>query len=416
LGQGANATGIVILRRILAYSQKLCRLIDALDGLRDPRKRPQIPAYRVTRGVLVMTLLRLGSINALEQSANSRFWRRWLGGGLPSADTISRVYGKTDPDGLRNIMFHLYTRLKRNKALTPPPHGLMVAILDAHESHATYRRCCSGCLQRVVSTRHGERTQYYHRAVSIMLVGAELSMLLDTEPMRPGEDEVAAATRLFDRVVDRYPRAFDVVMGDGLYAQGPFFNHIKSRGKDVMTVLKNEQRDLMKDVRGLCEQLEPRTIRQDRAICRVWDIENLSTWPQCHVPVRVVRSLERVEIRRQLTDELEQVDTEWVWVTTLSRQRASTTAALRIGHVRWYIENQGFNELCTRWYADHVYRHEANAMLVFWLSTMLACNLFAAFYLRNLKPAVRWAYDTLHIARLMLAELYGDIPLWPRGP
>jgi len=50
--------------------------------------------------------------------------------------------------------------------------------------------------------------------------------------------------------------------------------------------------------------------------------------------------------------------------------------------------------LVTRWHANHVYRHEANAILVFWLLTMLACNLFMAFYQRNLKPAVRWAYDT----------------------
>ena len=56
------------------------------------------------------------------------------------------------------------------------------------------------------------------------------------------------------------------------------------------------------------------------------------------------------------------------------------------------------------------------AMLVMWLWTMLAANLFAAFYRRNLKPALRAAYDTLQIARLMYAELYESLPIQPRAP
>jgi len=50
-----------------------------------------------------------------------------------------------------------------------------------------------------------------------------------------------------------------------------------------------------------------------------------------------------------------------------------------------------------------------------WLGTMLACNLFATFYRRNLKPAARAAYDTLQIMRLMMAELYAGLCLQP-GP
>jgi hypothetical protein len=55
-------------------------------------------------------------------------------------------------------------------------------------------------------------------------------------------------------------------------------------------------------------------------------------------------------------------------------------------------------------------------MLVFWLLTMLAYNLFAVFYRRNLKPAVRRDYDTLQIARMISAELYGGLPNHARDP
>ena len=36
-------------------------------------------------------------------------------------------------------------------------------------------------------------------------------------------DEVAAAIRLLERVCKAYPRAFDVVLGDALYARADFF-------------------------------------------------------------------------------------------------------------------------------------------------------------------------------------------------
>jgi len=42
-------------------------------------------------------------------------------------------------------------------------------------------------------------------------------LMVDAEPMRSGEDEVATAIRLLERVIASYPRAFDVVIADALY-------------------------------------------------------------------------------------------------------------------------------------------------------------------------------------------------------
>ena len=214
-----------------------------------------------------MMLARLGSLNALEQSRKSPFWRRWLGSELPSADTMGRVCQLVDVETLREANHEMYARLKRSKTLAPPTHGLVLAVFDAHESHATYRRRCDGCLQRTIHTKEGDRVQYYHRTVTVQLVTANLFMLLDAEPIQPGEDEIAAALRLFDR-----------------------------------------------------------------------------------------------------------------------------------------------------WHGDHVYKHQDNAMLVFWLLTMLAYNLFFTFYRRNFKSAVRDAYDTLQIGHMVIADLYHGLANRPRTP
>lgn len=63
-----------------------------------------------------------------------------------------------------------------------------------------------------------------------------------------------------------------------------------------------------------------------------------------------------------------------------------------------------------RWAADHIYKHNPTAILVFTLMTMLAFNLFYAFYRRNLQPAYRSRHDTQHVARCLSSELYGSLP------
>jgi len=416
LGEGPTAE-LTILRRILAYGRKVLGWEEGLDAVTDRRRRPLIPTGRIIRALVGMFLCRLGSLNGLSHSRPSRFWRSWLDGDLPSADSDGRVLALVEPAGIRAVSHQVYDQLKRGKALPPPGHGLIAAVLDGHESHASYRQHCPGCLQRKIKTEDGERIQYYHRLVTVQLVGADWSMMLDGEPMRPGEDEVATALRLLERVMAAYPRAFDVVAGDGLYAQGPFFNFVTAHGKDAIAVLKDENRDLLRDARALFEVTEATIGRRRGRDCRWWDTDGFTSWPQVNQPVRVVRSLETWTVHRQLNDQDETLTSEWVWVTTLSKARASTAAVVDLGHSRWTIENQGFNEMVTRWHADHVYKHDPVAIEVAWLLAMLCLTVFLAFWRRDLKPALRLAVSMLHIARRITAELFAAIPAGPaRSP
>jgi len=227
---------------------------------------------------------------------------------------------------------------------------------------------------------------------------------------------VAAALRLFDRAVAAYPRAFDVVAGDGLYARGDFFNHVRDGGKHALAVLKDENRELMKDARGLWEHAPPLVRDVGRVHYEVWDLEGFTTWPQCRHPARVVRTLETTAVKRQLDKQVEERTVEWVWVSTLPSSSVPAMAVVKLGHGRWSIENQGFNEMVNRWHGDHVYKHDGQAMLVMWLLLSVGMNLFAAFYGRNLKPAVRRCYDTLAIARQILTELCAGLPIHSSGP
>jgi hypothetical protein len=390
---------------------------EPLDAIRDSRRQPRIPTSTVVRSVVVMFLARLGSLNAMEQSKPSGFWRKWLGRPLPSADTVGRVCAGMELEGIRAAHRQIYSRLKSGKALRPLAGDLMAAVLDGHESHATYRRCCEGCLTRVIHTAEGDRIQYYHRHVTLQLLARDQLLLLDAEPIRPGEGDVEAAIRLLERVLQAYPRAFDVVLGDSLYANSVFFNYVLGRGKDVLAVFKDENRDPWEDAQSLFEQMSPTEATLGKCQCLQWDIEGFGSWPQVCQPVRVVRSIETRTIRRQLDRREETLRSDWMWVTTLPSRRAGTGVVVRVGHARWKIENEGFNEQSNRQHADHVYKHDARAILVFCLFAMLCQNVFQALYRRDLKPALRARVSMVHVARQIAAELYQALPAGPpRAP
>lgn len=386
---------------------------DRLDAVRDDRRRPRIATSAIVRAVAVLFLGRLGSLNALEQTKPSRFWPRWLGQAMPSADSIGRICSLMNVEDVRRVLHHVYVRLKRMKALPPPKHGLMLAVVDGHESTASRKRCCSGCCRRILHTTKGDVLEYYHRYVALRLVGQGLSLMLDAEPVRPGEDELAAARRLVQRALEMYPRAFDVVAGDALYANTDWFRFLRERGKHALAVLKDNRPNLIEDARCLFDALPPdMNVDRENRRCRFWDRDTFTSWPAVSPQTRVVRSLETWTVRRQLDGQEEELTSDWMWVTTLSARQAATQAVVDMGHERWSIENQGFNELVNRWHANHVFRHHPTAMLVFVLFAMLCLNVLLAFYCRNLKPEARRAITMLHLGKLISAELYVEI----RGP
>jgi len=282
---------------------------------------------------------------------------------------------------------------------------LIALVIDGHESHSSHRQRCPGCLERRVQTKNGVKVEYYHRHVTAMLLGHGIQLLLDAEPQEAGENEVSAALRLMSRVCKHYPRAFDVVLADALYTEPRFYKHVLGLGKHLVTVLKENQPTLLEEARTLLGIGRP-TISGPEG--EIWDGEGfrLSDIP-CQF--RVVRTREIRTVRRQLTKQEEESESEWLWLTSLSPQEADGATIAALGHSRWSIENQGFNECVNRWHADHVYKHDPRAMTAFWLLCMVAFNLFQAFFARNLKPEYRRRITRQHVSDLIRAELYKSL-------
>jgi len=86
----------------------------------------------------------------------------------------------------------------------------------------TQRHQWPGFCERKHKTKNGEESEYYYRMVVCNLLNAQIDWPLDTEPILDGENEVATAKRLIERLCDHYTRFFDVVVADAFYMEGPF--------------------------------------------------------------------------------------------------------------------------------------------------------------------------------------------------
>jgi len=391
-----------------------------LSSLIDRRQLPRIATATVAIALFVMVYCRLGSLNNLANSADAQFWKRSKTkgkkrAGLPSSRTSDRVACAIRLNGLRNVNRHLYHRMKRAKSLRSPVAGnYFVLIVDGHEYCASYKRHCPKCCTRRVKTASGERIQYYHRLVNVVLLADHFVLPLDMEMQKPREGEVRCAMRLFRRVMRHYPKAFDIVSADGLYAQKPFIELVRKHHKHAVVVLKDDRRDLLQEAQRLFAQEAATSLRRSdkpQTQCQVWDKVVDARWANTRMRIRVLRSVELTYLRPQASRQREALTSEWVWATTMPAKLLSAAALIHVGHRRWDIENKCFNELATYWHIDHVYRHDPNAIAFFWMLTMIAYSLFHAFYWFNLKAPRREATSKLAIAQRITAqffELSGD--------
>jgi hypothetical protein len=155
--------------------------------------------------------------------------------------------------------------------------------LDANEQFCSDHRCCEDCLTREITTKDAEglpvqHLQYYHKQVYGQLSGPRLSVILDVEPMRQGEDECAAALRLLERMREQYgPRFFDLVVVDAWYTNGPFLEAVVGMGWPVIAVLKQERYDIYQETLALTKSQPPtKTVERDERKVAIWDLPQMT--------------------------------------------------------------------------------------------------------------------------------------------
>lgn len=353
------------------YLNKVFGFRRAAAHLTDSRRDPAISPQAVFLAAFYGFVFRLPSFQQLEADLAQPPLQRWVGSERAFGDDVLRYsLCGFDVAALEQMLVQVNRTLKRGKALEEGRvQGRLVAALDGVEVLSSYSRCCDSCLERRVTSRQGgvkiEQVQYYHRAVGCQIVSSPLKPFLAIEWLQPGEGEDTAALRLLSRIPHLYGTPFfDILLLDALYAQAPMLQLAEKIGWDLIISLKQNQRDLYQSAvrlfarrppdASLTEQHDGKTYQ-----AQLWDTEGLPFSGDDPQPVRVVRSEETVTEKhyrqRQLRPETS--SHEWLWITTLDAQSFPAQQVRRLGHDRWKLENNGWNDLTQHWAFKHDFLH-----------------------------------------------------------
>jgi hypothetical protein len=403
------------LHQLEKYALAVFGIPQALKKLCDARRNPSIPTFAVVNALLHAAILRIPSLNVLEDMLRDRCFRALLGyrtgarvertkQAAFSADTIADVLDTLGIAELEGITVDLIKQAERNKALRDDIFGTFrCAAIDGWEPFCSYKRHCAGCLSRQVkrtlTDEDGEErvelvTQYYHRFVVAFLIAPTLDMTLALEPVRPealrveagepvgcgDEGELTAALRLIDRVHGMYGSFIDAFALDGLYPCGPVFAKLEARGYGAFIVTRDDGKDPYRFAQSIWElrqgpdavMLDPQTHER----VEFWELDNVDALVSFQGSVRMLKA--RVTKKNGKTH-------TWAMALVGKAKNAGRLMALRIMRARWHIENTAFHQWVTKWNLDHCYRHTPNAITAVMLIWMIAFNLMQLFFYRRLK-------------------------------
>jgi hypothetical protein len=386
-----NNTDFTQLRQFESYACKRFDLHLLAGCLADARPQPEIPARAVSLSLILGEVAQIPSLLQLHEETKLPQWQRWVGYKHPiSHDTFGYVSERLDPAQLRRAARWINRKLKRGKAFEANKiNGLLVVSLDANEQFCSDHRCCEDCLTREITCKDAQgkefkKKQFYHKQVYAQLSGPELSVILDFEPMGPGEEECAAALRLLRRMRQKYgARFFDLVVVDSWYANGPFLKTVVEEfGWPVVAVLKQERYEAHQEALALTKGQKPtQVVARDGRQVQIWDVPSVRFTDTYPGPVRVVRVRERWTQRKQVGQEwkTEEKEQNWIWVVAGDLDGYDGAAIRDIGHLRWKIENNAFGELTQHWHLTHCAHHHPVAVVALLWIKIIAFTLFHAF-------------------------------------
>jgi hypothetical protein len=357
--------------------------------VRDQRPFAVIPTAAVNQALFLGALFRSRSYSQIATRSKRRSWQSLMNYPHPlDHEALGYVAEHYRVEDWRHHLVGTAKKLKANKALDSCPiNGLWLVSLDANEHFASRARCCDQCCTRQIKIhddqgQEQEVTEYYHRYVFAQLNGPQLNLLLDLEPIRPGEEERQAALRLLGRMRRNYgPRFFDGITVDAWYAKGPFLRAVQKLGWAVITVLKGKYEVIAEAVRLTKSQPPAHTFEQDGRQVQLWKVDDLDFTDSYSGKISVVIAQEQWEkvYYRGGKKCRQPMSSQWLWGVTEELKGYGAKTIWGGGHRRWGIENKAFRELTQEYHLEHCFHHHPVAMLAQMLILMLAFNLFNAY-------------------------------------
>lgn len=408
------ATSRSVGRHLLAYANKVYGVSHDLARLPDARRDPEIPAELLNSALFVSGILRIRSLNALEAELEKKWFAHAVGAEAPaegtrlfSAETVSRHLVKLGAKGPREVLEGTLHKAERNKVFREGwIAALRFAAIDGWEPIRSNVRHCEHCLERQISVGEGDQkhqaSQFFHRLVVALLLGDHEEVVLGFESVRNkadrqaagekdadcSEGEETAAIRLLTRLRKTYGRLLDVIVADGLYANGPFLSVLAKLGLGAVIVVKKETDEPLREARNLWANTAPSEEVEDskaREFIELWDCKDLRTLNTFKGPIRVTRALVHA-----LDAEDDAAPKEWCFMSIgVAATKLTSRQLLRVVRARWHIENTGFNQWTQHWPFEHVFVTNWAGMEALFGFLFSAFNILQLYVYRQLKSYAR---------------------------
>jgi len=302
-------------------------------------------------------------------------------GNVPTDNHVRSLLDPAPPERLHGAYRGLLCILEGGGALERYRvlGGRMLVALDGTDFHSSEKISCPDCL----ITRHKDgRTVFSHKAVTPVIVapGVRQAVPLRPEFVAPQDGavkqdcEINASKRWLDDMAHWLREARAVLLGDDLYAHGPFCRKVMLHGLHFIFTCLRESHKAAYEWLDLLEPCDFQTVsetrRDDDGHKRTWTVRFAKG-----VPLSGEDGALRVNwLELTVTDAKGRQTYRNCWATDLDVDAGNALELAACGRSRWTIENGNNNTLKTKGYhLDHNFGHGKEHLA----NTLASLNILA---------------------------------------
>ena len=285
-------------------------------------------------------------------------------GHIPCDTHMREMLDPVSPAELRKPYKKLFAQVQRGgmlEAFKYPVGDLNNLYLLPVDGTGLYYSGKCRCQECCVKNEGKPNEAYYHQMLAASLVHPTRKTVLPLAPepivhqdgSTKNDCEKSALKRLLAHIKREHPHLELVIVLDGLYADAPTIQLIKSYGWHFIIVAKDG------DHASLVESMD--MLDKEGKVNRLESSEDDGTrhWYRYANNVQLNKSNpERVNVLDYMeTDKKGQRHT-WCWVTDITLNEETVPLVMKGGRSRWRIENETFNTLKNHGYhLEHNYGH-----------------------------------------------------------
>ncbi len=302
-------------------------------------------------------------------------------GAVPTDNHVRHLLDPAPPERLHGAYRNLLGILEESGALERYRvlGGHTAVALDGTDFHSSEKIACPGCL---VARHRDGRTVFSHKAVTPAIVapGVRQAVPLRPEFVAPQDGaekqdcEINASKRWLDDTAGWLRNAGAVLLGDDLYAHGPFCRKVLLHSLHFIFTCLRESHKATYEWLDLLEPSDFQTLSETRRDSdgrkRTWTVRFAKG-----VPLAGEDGTLRVNwLELTVTDAKGRQTYCNCWATDMDVDAGNAVELAACGRARWTIENGNNNTLKTKGYhLDHNFGHGRKHLA----NTLAAINILA---------------------------------------